>query len=129
LICLLLGYVVVVLCALSLLHVPVEYLLLGGVLAGVILGIAAQQVLANLFAGVMLLFSQAVRDRRRADDPFRCPRRPNHRPSHRDDPRLRQDPDEGGAGAAAQQRSARRGRRTGYRLAWRVASVEVVARV
>jgi small-conductance mechanosensitive channel len=58
LICLLFGYVVVVLCALSLLHVPVAHLLLGGVLTGVILGIAAQQVLANLFAGVMLLFAR-----------------------------------------------------------------------
>jgi small-conductance mechanosensitive channel len=58
LICLLFGYVVVVLCALSLLHVPVEHLLLGGVLTGVILGIAAQQVLANLFAGIMLLFAR-----------------------------------------------------------------------
>ena len=58
LICLLFGYIVVVLCALSLLHVPVAHLLLGGVLTGVILGIAAQQVLANLFAGVMLLFAR-----------------------------------------------------------------------
>jgi small-conductance mechanosensitive channel len=58
LICLLFGYVVVVLCALSLLHVPVEHLLLGGVLTGVILGIAAQQVMANLFAGIMLLFAR-----------------------------------------------------------------------
>jgi small-conductance mechanosensitive channel len=49
---------VVVLCALSLLHVPVEHLLLGGVLTGVILGIAAQQVLANVFAGIMLLFAR-----------------------------------------------------------------------
>ena len=58
LICLLFGYIMVVLCALSLLHVPVEHLLLGGVLTGVILGIAAQQVLANVFAGVMLLFAR-----------------------------------------------------------------------
>jgi small-conductance mechanosensitive channel len=58
LMCLLFGYVLVVLCALSLLHVPVEHLLLGGVLTGVILGIAAQQVLANLFAGIMLLFAR-----------------------------------------------------------------------
>ena len=58
LMCLLFGYVVVVLCALSLLHVPVQHLLLGGVLTGVILGIAAQQVLANLFAGIMLLFAR-----------------------------------------------------------------------
>ena len=58
LICLLSGYTVVVLCALALVHVPVQRLLLGGVLTGVILGIAAQQVLANLFAGVMLLFAR-----------------------------------------------------------------------
>jgi small-conductance mechanosensitive channel len=58
LLCLLFGYVLTVLCALSLLHVPVQHLLLGGVLTGVILGIAAQQVLANLFAGIMLLFAR-----------------------------------------------------------------------
>lgn len=58
LLCLLFGYTVTVLCALSLLHVSVTHLLLGGVLTGVILGIAAQQVLANLFAGVMLLFAR-----------------------------------------------------------------------
>jgi small-conductance mechanosensitive channel len=56
--CLLFGYTLTVLCALSLLHVPVQRLLLGGVLTGVILGIAAQQVLANLFAGIMLLFAR-----------------------------------------------------------------------
>ena len=58
LVCLLAGYIVVVLCALALVHVPVGHLLLGGVLTGVILGIAAQQVLANLFAGIMLLFAR-----------------------------------------------------------------------
>jgi small-conductance mechanosensitive channel len=58
LVCLLSGYIVVVLCALALVHVPVQHLLLGGVLTGVILGIAAQQVLANLFAGIMLLFAR-----------------------------------------------------------------------
>ncbi len=58
LLCLLAGYTLVVLCALSLLHVPVERLLLGGVLTGVILGIAAQQVLGNLFAGITLLFAR-----------------------------------------------------------------------
>lgn len=57
LICLLAGYVLVILCALALVHVPVQRLLLGGVLTGVILGIAAQQVLANLFAGITLLFA------------------------------------------------------------------------
>jgi len=58
LLCLLFGYTLTVLCALSLLHVSVSHLLLGGVLTGVILGIAAQQVLANVFAGVMLLFAR-----------------------------------------------------------------------
>ncbi|MBR7828029.1 mechanosensitive ion channel family protein [Actinospica sp. MGRD01-02] len=57
-VCLLFGYTLTVLCALSLLHVPVQHLLLGGVLTGVILGIAAQQVLANVFAGIMLLFAR-----------------------------------------------------------------------
>jgi len=58
LVCLLSGYIVTILCALALVHVPVQHLLLGGVLTGVILGIAAQQVLANLFAGIMLLFAR-----------------------------------------------------------------------
>lgn len=56
--CLLCGYILVVLGGLSLLQVPVGHLLLGGVLTGVILGIAAQQVLANVFAGVMILFTK-----------------------------------------------------------------------
>lgn len=56
--CLLAGYVLVTLGALSLLRVPVTHLLLGGVLTGVILGIAAQQVLANAFAGITLLFTR-----------------------------------------------------------------------
>ena len=56
--CLLCGYILVVLGALSLLQVPVGHLLLGGVLTGVILGIAAQQVLANVFAGIMILFAK-----------------------------------------------------------------------
>jgi small-conductance mechanosensitive channel len=58
LLCLLAGYVLVILGAMSLLHVPVEHLLLGGVLTGVIIGIAAQQVLSNVFAGIMLLFAR-----------------------------------------------------------------------
>ena len=56
--CLLVGYILVVLGGLSLLQVPVGHLLLGGVLTGVILGIAAQQVLANVFAGIMILFAK-----------------------------------------------------------------------
>lgn len=58
LICLLVGYVLIILGALSLLQVPATHLLLGGALTGVILGIAAQQVLANTFAGLMLLFAR-----------------------------------------------------------------------
>jgi small-conductance mechanosensitive channel len=57
-ICLLAGYVLVGLGVLSLLKVPVTHLLLGGVLTGVILGIAAQQVLGNAFAGLTLLFAR-----------------------------------------------------------------------
>ncbi|NUR63278.1 MAG: mechanosensitive ion channel family protein [Catenulispora sp.] len=56
--CLLCGYILVVFGALSLLRVPVAHLLLGGVLTGVILGIAAQQALANVFAGIMILFAK-----------------------------------------------------------------------
>ena len=47
-----------VLVTLDLLGVAIERLLLGGVVTGVILGIAAQQTLANLFAGVVLLLSR-----------------------------------------------------------------------
>ncbi|MGW1194747.1 mechanosensitive ion channel family protein [Streptomyces sp. NPDC002536] len=54
-ICLLSGYALVILGALSLLRVPWEKLLLGGALTGVILGIAAQPVLGNIFAGLVLL--------------------------------------------------------------------------
>jgi small-conductance mechanosensitive channel len=53
--CLLTGYAMVVLGALSLLHVPWSKLILGGALTGVIVGIAAQPVLGNIFAGLVLL--------------------------------------------------------------------------
>jgi predicted amidohydrolase len=52
---LLTGYALVVLGALSLMHVPWSRLLLGGALTGVFVGIAAQQVLGNIFAGLVLL--------------------------------------------------------------------------
>lgn len=58
LMCLLIGYVIIGTAALSLLHVSVTRLLLGGVLTGVILGIAAQQALGNTFAGLVLLFAR-----------------------------------------------------------------------
>jgi small-conductance mechanosensitive channel len=54
-VCLLTGYAMVVLGSLSLLHVPWSKLILGGALTGVIVGIAAQPVLGNIFAGLVLL--------------------------------------------------------------------------
>jgi small-conductance mechanosensitive channel len=52
------GYVIVVIAALGVFDVPVGHLLLGGALTGVIVGIAAQQALGNLFAGVVLLLAR-----------------------------------------------------------------------
>ena len=49
-----------VLTALGLLAVPVGQLLLGGALTGALLGIAGQQTLANLIAGVVLLATRTV---------------------------------------------------------------------
>ncbi len=57
-VCLLVGYLVVIFGTLGALNVPVERLLLGGAVTGVILGIAAQQSLGNLFAGLMLLLTR-----------------------------------------------------------------------
>lgn len=53
-----LGYLVVLFVALGLVAVPVDHLLVGGVLTGVVLGIAAQQVLGNVFAGAVLLLAR-----------------------------------------------------------------------
>jgi small-conductance mechanosensitive channel len=49
------GYVLVGLTALGALNVDLGNLLLGGAVTGIVLGIAAQQVLANFFAGIVLL--------------------------------------------------------------------------
>jgi small-conductance mechanosensitive channel len=57
-VCLLVGYLVVIFGTLGALNVPVERLLVGGAVTGVILGIAAQQSLGNLFAGLMLLLTR-----------------------------------------------------------------------
>jgi hypothetical protein len=59
-ICLLVGYLLVILGTLGALNVPVERLLLGGAVTGVILGIAAQQSLGNLFAGLVLLVVRPI---------------------------------------------------------------------
>jgi small-conductance mechanosensitive channel len=55
---LLLGFGAVLLIALDLFAVPVGHLLVGGAVTGIILGIAAQQWLGNLFAGLVLLFAR-----------------------------------------------------------------------
>jgi small-conductance mechanosensitive channel len=58
--CLLFGYLVVLLGTLALLTIPVQQLLVGGALTGVIVGIAAQQPLSNLFAGLVLLIARPI---------------------------------------------------------------------
>jgi small-conductance mechanosensitive channel len=55
---LLVGYLIVLLVGLDLFAIPVGHLLVGGAVTGVILGIAAQQTLGNIFAGIVLLFAQ-----------------------------------------------------------------------
>ena len=57
-VCLLVGYLVVIFGTLGALNVPIERLLVGGAVTGVILGIAAQQSLGNVFAGLMLLLTR-----------------------------------------------------------------------
>jgi small-conductance mechanosensitive channel len=54
------GTVATVMTALSLLAVPVGQLLLGGALTGALLGIAGQQTLSNLIAGIVLLVTRTV---------------------------------------------------------------------
>lgn len=55
------GYVIVVLVFLDLIGAPVQGLLLGGALTGVVIGIAAQQTLGNFFAGIVLLVIKPFR--------------------------------------------------------------------
>ncbi|MGI9009329.1 MAG: mechanosensitive ion channel domain-containing protein [Streptosporangiaceae bacterium] len=57
----LIGVAVVLLVSLSLLGFRVGQLIVGGAVTGVLLTIAAQQSLSNLFAGVMLQFAQPFR--------------------------------------------------------------------
>jgi len=57
----LVGISVVLLVALSMLGFRVAQLVVGGAVTGVLLTIAAQQSLSNLFAGVMLQFAQPFR--------------------------------------------------------------------
>ncbi len=58
---LLAGICLVVLAALSMLNFNVSQLVLGGAVTGVLLGIAAQQALANLFAGVVIQIARPFR--------------------------------------------------------------------
>jgi small-conductance mechanosensitive channel len=54
----LVGIVIVVVVTLDLCRVPVGQLLVGGALTSVLLAVAAQQSLANIFAGMVLLLSR-----------------------------------------------------------------------
>jgi small-conductance mechanosensitive channel len=54
----LIGLIVVILVALSMLGFGVAQLVVGGAVTGVLITIAAQQSLSNLFAGVMLQFAR-----------------------------------------------------------------------
>jgi small-conductance mechanosensitive channel len=58
---LLVGIVVVVVLTLQLCRVPVGQLVVGGALTSVLLGIAAQQSLSNIFAGMVLMLSRPFR--------------------------------------------------------------------
>ncbi len=52
------GYVLILFCVFDVLSVSVERLIVGGALTGVIVGIAAQQALGNVFAGLVLLLAR-----------------------------------------------------------------------
>lgn len=54
----LLGSVAVLLITLALLQVPIGQLVVGGALTTILIGIAAQQSLSNIFAGMVLLLSR-----------------------------------------------------------------------
>ena len=52
------GYLIVIFGVLAVVDVSIEHLLVGAGLAGVVLGIAAQQSLSNVFAGLVLIFAR-----------------------------------------------------------------------
>jgi small-conductance mechanosensitive channel len=52
------GYLIIICAELGLLDVSIDHLLVGAGLAGVVLGIAAQQSLSNVFASVVLLLAK-----------------------------------------------------------------------
>jgi small-conductance mechanosensitive channel len=53
----LIGYIAILLMTLDLLSIPVGRILLGSAVLGIILGVAAQQALANFFASIVLIIS------------------------------------------------------------------------
>ena len=55
------GYVIILLGALELMNISVAKLLLGGAIVGIILGVAAQQALANFFASIVLIITHPYR--------------------------------------------------------------------
>jgi small-conductance mechanosensitive channel len=55
------GLIIVLLLALAILRIGVSQILLGGAITGVVLGIAAQQSLGNVFAGIVLLVARPFR--------------------------------------------------------------------
>jgi len=60
------GYVLIFLEMLSLINVPIQTLLLGSAVTGIVLGVAAQQSLANFFASIILLISRPFKIGQRA---------------------------------------------------------------
>jgi small-conductance mechanosensitive channel len=57
----LIGVFSVIIIELAIARIDVKQLLVGGAVTGVLIGIAAQQALANLFAGLVLLFAHPFR--------------------------------------------------------------------
>jgi small-conductance mechanosensitive channel len=53
-----LGYVFLILALLAVLGVSLDHLLIGAGVAGIILGVAAQQSLGNIFAAIVMLFAR-----------------------------------------------------------------------
>ncbi len=87
------GYLVTTIIALTVLRVPIEKLLLSGAITGVVIGIAAQQALANLFAGSRPADVPPVPDRRVDRAALGRSRRRVLRPGHRHRPGVHPDPD------------------------------------
>ena len=52
------GYLIVIFGVLAVVDVSIEHLLVGAGLAGIVLGIAAQQSLSNVFAGLVIIFAR-----------------------------------------------------------------------